>query len=153
MQVIEVSYFLKLFFPNKTLKSYFYYFLLNIVKINHTIPNIIISIQNFIYKVYRNFVYKLGREVVENIVKNHNYIEKHGWKSIGGSLQQLLTSRSAFVTFKPVAWPHRSYDFSPFDYFFMYIYIYILLLLLIYKCNPNKTQFGEKMLQLKHFLN
>ncbi|GFT00637.1 hypothetical protein TNCV_141821 [Trichonephila clavipes] len=44
-----------------------------------------------IYKVSPNVMYKLGGEV-ENIVRSHNYIRKHGRKELGGAVRELARS-------------------------------------------------------------
>ena len=45
------------------------------------------------YRVSPNAVYKFGGEVA-NIVRNHNYIGKHGRKAIGGAVRELASSES-----------------------------------------------------------
>ncbi|GFU01029.1 hypothetical protein TNCV_1816481 [Trichonephila clavipes] len=46
-------------------------------------------------------MYKLEGEV-EKIMRSHNYIEKHGWKVIGGAVREL--TRSAHVVSSLHTW-------------------------------------------------
>ncbi|GFV94920.1 hypothetical protein TNCV_1029181 [Trichonephila clavipes] len=51
------------------------------------------------YRVSPNTIFKLGGEV-KNILRNHSYIGKYGWKAIGGAVRELARSASVVSSFR-----------------------------------------------------